>query len=109
RVQTARFWGHCWSAGTLLRLGFSPRGLRINWLIVGIRTFQCWTARAARGFRPAVATIAKAENDNRVPAKGPAPDKSRRTEVFKSRVARFNALNWLSDSVLGDERPTTCP
>jgi hypothetical protein len=37
-VQTPRFCGHPVNAGTLLRFGFSPRGLRINWLIVGIRS-----------------------------------------------------------------------
>ena len=39
RVQTPRFCGHACMAGTLFRLPGVSRGLRINWLIVGIRRY----------------------------------------------------------------------
>jgi hypothetical protein len=35
-VHTPRFCGEDWSAGTVLRAFTRVRGLRINWLIVGI-------------------------------------------------------------------------
>src|SRR5690348_6779900 len=62
RVQTPRFCGLPCSAGTLFRFGLNPRGLRISWLIVGIQTFHCSAAFAAKhvkqgawAFRPAPA------------------------------------------------------
>src|SRR4051794_31649840 len=36
RVHTPRFWGQASSAGTLFRLFWADRGLRISWLMVGI-------------------------------------------------------------------------
>src|SRR5215470_12288343 len=36
RVHTPRFCGDCCRAGTFLRAFCATRGLRINWLIVGI-------------------------------------------------------------------------
>src|SRR3990167_7208387 len=40
RVQTPRRWGEPSRAGTLLRVGLGLRGLRISWLIVGIRNLS---------------------------------------------------------------------
>lgn len=39
-MQTPRRCGQAFSAGALLRTGLGDRGLRINWLIVGMRPFS---------------------------------------------------------------------
>jgi hypothetical protein len=39
-VQTPRRCGQALRAGDLFRTGFGDRGLRISWLIVGIRLFS---------------------------------------------------------------------